>query len=171
MLDTSFMLWELSVTEQRYRAVLEVLAGVPVTEVADGYGVTRQSVHAWLGRYRSEGPRRGWRTAATRCTRSPSTATSPSRARGTGSWRLSKRVTLVTPRTGSAGSLYFFKGRRCAMTCLEIMTSDTAKPGSKPQAKPETFRSHRPAIVAATTGTVLAAILGSLIGPPGRSPG
>jgi transposase InsO family protein len=50
------MLWELSVTEQRYRAVLEVLAGVPVTEVADRYGVSRQSVHAWLGRYRGEGP-------------------------------------------------------------------------------------------------------------------
>jgi transposase InsO family protein len=56
MLDTPFMLWELSVTEQRYRAVLEVMAGVPVTEVADRYGVSRQSVHAWLGRYRSEGP-------------------------------------------------------------------------------------------------------------------
>jgi len=50
------MLWELSVAEQRYRAVLEVLAGVPVTEVADRYGVSRQSVHAWLGRYREEGP-------------------------------------------------------------------------------------------------------------------
>jgi transposase len=42
------MLWELSVTEQRYRAVLEAGAGVPVTEVADRYGVSRQSVHAWL---------------------------------------------------------------------------------------------------------------------------
>ena len=50
------MLWELSVTEQRYRAVLEVLAGVPVTEVADRYGVSRQSVHTWLRRYREEGP-------------------------------------------------------------------------------------------------------------------
>jgi transposase InsO family protein len=50
------MLWELSVTEQRYRAVLEVLAGVPVTEVADRYGVSRQSVHAWLRRYRDHGP-------------------------------------------------------------------------------------------------------------------
>jgi transposase InsO family protein len=50
------MLWELSVAEQRYRAVLEVLAGVPVTEVADRYGVSRQSVHAWLVRYRDEGP-------------------------------------------------------------------------------------------------------------------
>jgi transposase len=50
------MLWELSVTEQRYRAVLEVLAGVPVAEVAGRYGVSRQSVHAWLCRYRDEGP-------------------------------------------------------------------------------------------------------------------
>jgi transposase InsO family protein len=50
------MLWELSVTEQRYRAVLEVMAGVPVTEVAGRYGVSRQSVHAWLRHYRDEGP-------------------------------------------------------------------------------------------------------------------
>jgi transposase-like protein len=50
------MLWELSVAEQRYRAVLEVLAGVPVTEVAGRYGVSRQSVHAWMRRYREEGP-------------------------------------------------------------------------------------------------------------------
>src|SRR5258707_215775 len=50
------MLWELSVTEQRYRAVLEVMAGIPVTEVAERYGVSRQSVHAWLSRYRDEGP-------------------------------------------------------------------------------------------------------------------
>jgi hypothetical protein len=35
------MLWEFSVTEQRYRAVLEVLAGVPVTEVAERYGISR----------------------------------------------------------------------------------------------------------------------------------
>jgi transposase len=49
------MLWELSVTEQRYRAVLVVRAGVPVTEVAGRYGVSRQSVHAWLRRYRDEG--------------------------------------------------------------------------------------------------------------------
>ena len=49
------MLWELSVAEQRYRAVLEVGLGVPVTEVAERYGVSRQSVHAWLVRYRQEG--------------------------------------------------------------------------------------------------------------------
>jgi len=53
------------------------------------------------------------------------------------------------------------------MTCLESMTSDTAKPEATPDTKRESFRSHLPAIVAATTGTVLAAILGSLIGTAG----
>jgi transposase InsO family protein len=46
---------ELSVMEQRYRAVLEVEAGCPVTEVAQRYGVSRQSVHAWVRRYRDGG--------------------------------------------------------------------------------------------------------------------
>ena len=50
------MLVELSVVEQRYHAVMEVLAGgVPVAEVAERYGVSRKSVHAWLNRYRAEG--------------------------------------------------------------------------------------------------------------------
>jgi len=49
------MLWELSVTEQRYRAVFEVGAGIPVSEVAERYGVSRQSVHTWLQRYRQDG--------------------------------------------------------------------------------------------------------------------
>src|SRR6266516_5377759 len=49
------MLWELSVAEQRYRAVLEAGIGVPVTEVAERYGVSRQSVHTWLLRYQEEG--------------------------------------------------------------------------------------------------------------------
>jgi transposase InsO family protein len=50
------VLWERSVTEQRYNAVLEVLeAGLPVTEVADRYGVSRQSVHTWVNRYRVGG--------------------------------------------------------------------------------------------------------------------
>ena len=42
-------------TEQRYRAVLEVQAGVPVSEVAERFGVSRQAVHRWLGWYRKEG--------------------------------------------------------------------------------------------------------------------
>ncbi len=46
---------ELSVVEQRYHAVMEVLAGAPVTEVAGRYGVSRQSVHTWMRRYREGG--------------------------------------------------------------------------------------------------------------------
>jgi transposase InsO family protein len=46
---------ELSVVEQRYKAVLEAAAGVPVTEVAMRYGVSRQSVHAWIRRYAEGG--------------------------------------------------------------------------------------------------------------------
>src|SRR3954469_7676742 len=43
------VLVELTMTEQRYRAVLEVEAGVPVTEVAERFGVSRQAVHRWIG--------------------------------------------------------------------------------------------------------------------------
>ena len=46
---------ELSVVEQRYRAVLEAAAGVPVTEVAARYEVSRQSVHAWIRRFAEGG--------------------------------------------------------------------------------------------------------------------
>ena len=49
------MLVELSVVEQRYHAVMEVVSGAPVTEVARRYGVSRQAVHGWLGRYEREG--------------------------------------------------------------------------------------------------------------------
>jgi transposase InsO family protein len=49
------MLVELSVVEQRYHAVMEVLAGIPVTEVATRYRVSRQSVHTWVKRYREGG--------------------------------------------------------------------------------------------------------------------
>ncbi|MFB6571288.1 helix-turn-helix domain-containing protein, partial [Streptomyces noursei] len=41
--------------EHRYRAVLEVLDGSPVVEVALRYGVSRQSVHAWRKRYEELG--------------------------------------------------------------------------------------------------------------------
>ena len=47
---------ELSVTEQRYQAVLAVIEdGVPVTEVAAKIGVSRQTVQAWLSRYADAG--------------------------------------------------------------------------------------------------------------------
>jgi transposase-like protein len=49
------VLVELSVVEQRYRAVLEVRAGLPVTEVAERFGVSRQAVHRWLRWYADEG--------------------------------------------------------------------------------------------------------------------
>jgi transposase InsO family protein len=49
------VLVELKVVEQRYRAVLDVLDGMSVTDVATRNGVTRQTVHAWLRRYASGG--------------------------------------------------------------------------------------------------------------------
>jgi transposase InsO family protein len=50
------VLWELSVVEQRYNAVMEVLRdGQSVVEVADRYGVSRQAVHRWLRRYAQGG--------------------------------------------------------------------------------------------------------------------
>lgn len=45
----------LGVVEQRHRAVLEVLDGASVTEVARRFGVSRQSVHAWLRHYAAHG--------------------------------------------------------------------------------------------------------------------
>jgi transposase-like protein len=44
--------------EQRYRAVLAVLDGSPVSEVAVRYGVSRQSVYSWKARYAAGGDRR-----------------------------------------------------------------------------------------------------------------
>jgi transposase len=49
------MLRELKVVEQRYQAVLQVLDGIPVTEVAERFGVARQTVHRWAARYRDSG--------------------------------------------------------------------------------------------------------------------
>ena len=55
------MLIELGVVEQRHKAVLEVMGGLPVTEVAVSYGVTRQTVHRWLSWY-AQGGMPPWRT-------------------------------------------------------------------------------------------------------------
>jgi len=49
------MLVELGLVEQRHKAVLEVLDGAPLGEVALRNGVTRQTVHRWLRRYASIG--------------------------------------------------------------------------------------------------------------------
>jgi transposase InsO family protein len=49
------VLVELGLVEQRYQAVLEVLAGATVTEVAGRFGVTRQTLHRWLRGYAARG--------------------------------------------------------------------------------------------------------------------
>src|SRR5258708_16443955 len=47
---------EISVTEQRYKAVLAVIAdGRTVTQVARDWDVARQTVHVWLERYEADG--------------------------------------------------------------------------------------------------------------------
>ena len=49
-------MWELSVAEQRYRAVLTVIEdGLSVAEAAAKVGVSRQTLHAWLDRYAGQG--------------------------------------------------------------------------------------------------------------------
>jgi transposase InsO family protein len=50
------MLVELTKVEQRYQAVLAVqVDGLTVTEVAEKWGVSRQTVHSWLARYETAG--------------------------------------------------------------------------------------------------------------------
>jgi len=46
---------ELSVVEQRYRAVLAVQRGEPKIVVAAQFGVSRQTLHTWLTRYARDG--------------------------------------------------------------------------------------------------------------------
>lgn len=47
---------EMSVTEQRYKAVLAVIAGGrTVGDVASEWGVCRQTMHRWLARYEGDG--------------------------------------------------------------------------------------------------------------------
>jgi len=49
------VLVELGLVEQRYKAVMEVLDGASVTDVARRNGVARQTVHDWLRRYANHG--------------------------------------------------------------------------------------------------------------------
>ena len=50
------MLRELSKVEQRYDAVLAVIReGMRVSEVAEKFGVHRDTVHSWLARYEAGG--------------------------------------------------------------------------------------------------------------------
>jgi transposase-like protein len=58
---------ELSVAEQRYRAVMAVVSGGrTVTEVARDLDVSRQTMHTWLARYEPTG-RTGRPVARIRC--------------------------------------------------------------------------------------------------------
>ena len=50
------VLWEYRVVEQRYDAVMEVVRdGRAVTEVAERWGVSRQSLYGWMDRYAAAG--------------------------------------------------------------------------------------------------------------------
>jgi len=49
------VLVELGVVEQRHKAVLEVLDGFNITDVALLHGVSRKTVHKWLRRYAAHG--------------------------------------------------------------------------------------------------------------------
>lgn len=57
--------------EYRFRAVVEVLDGSPVAEVARRYGTSRQSLHTWMRRFH-EGGRDGLRDRSRRPYSSPS---------------------------------------------------------------------------------------------------
>src|SRR5438270_10515353 len=47
---------EMSVTEQRYKAVLAVIGdGRTMGEVAADWGISRRTMHRWLARYEGEG--------------------------------------------------------------------------------------------------------------------
>jgi len=46
----------MSVTEQRYKAVLAVIGnGRTVSEVATDWGMSRRTMHDWLARYEGDG--------------------------------------------------------------------------------------------------------------------
>jgi Winged helix-turn helix len=53
--ESGLALVELSVVEQRYRAVLAVERGEPKMVVATQFGVSRQTLHTCLTRYRDSG--------------------------------------------------------------------------------------------------------------------
>ena len=46
---------DMTVGEQRYRAVLAVERGEPKYQVAAQFGVSRQTLHTWITRYRADG--------------------------------------------------------------------------------------------------------------------
>jgi transposase len=84
---------ELSVTEQRYQAVLAVVQdGWKVSEVAERLGVSRESVHAWMARYCDAGLKNASKVVTGGVTVEPTSTSAslppgsnpPTRTRGTG---------------------------------------------------------------------------------------
>lgn len=49
------MFVQLDVMEQRYQAAMKVLSGMTTVDVAERYGVHRNSVSAWVRRYEEGG--------------------------------------------------------------------------------------------------------------------
>ena len=74
------VLVELSVVEQRHRAVLAVEAGATISEIARQVGVSQQTVHTWLARYAKDGWL-GWSTAPSDRSRARISCLSSSRRR------------------------------------------------------------------------------------------
>ncbi|MBW3591866.1 MAG: helix-turn-helix domain-containing protein, partial [Actinobacteria bacterium] len=88
------MLVEISMIEQRLRAVREVLdTGASVTDVATRYGVDRRTVHRWLVRYANEGL-----SALAEHSSRPGKLSAPDAAGGRSADRLAKKS---PPRLGS----------------------------------------------------------------------
>ena len=88
------MLVELRVVEQRHKAVLEVLDGAWVTEVAHRYGVVRKMVHDWLRRYAA-----GGMTALADRSSRPDTAPTRCRRRSKRGCRPASGSSELGPRT------------------------------------------------------------------------
>ncbi len=94
--------------EQRYRAVLEVLDGSPVSEVAVRYGVSRQSVYAWKARHEAAGID-GLREASRRPRTSPSRLAAETEAlvcelrRAHPRWG-ARRIAFEVAQRGTAGA-------------------------------------------------------------------
>jgi transposase-like protein len=112
----------MSVTEQRYQAVLDVIGeGRAVMEVASQWGVSRRTVHRWLARDEVDGleglPDRG--TNANRVEESP-LAPRPPRSTSQTCWRTDVRLHAVgwticdnhIDKCESASSVAKYRARR-----------------------------------------------------------
>jgi transposase len=103
------VLVEISVTEQRYQAVLHVRAGSTVTDVAARFGASRQAVHRWLAWYEQDGLA-GLADRSSRPQSSPTQTTPEVEAlvcemrRKHPRWG-ARRVLFELGRTGSSGPL------------------------------------------------------------------